>query len=181
MIPLTEKVLRLNQMPVQPILTRLGYRESRADAAAILPKYGPLIERFVRETRVRIVYREAGFQVTADGVRLDDYAVETRLLRDRFQGADSVLLVAASILAEDFNQVQHLTEAGELQQAVVLDAVLSEKTDYALDFIQQELSAELRRAGRRFGQRLSCGYSDFSLSHQRYFLTAWSWPVAESA
>lgn len=56
-----------------------------------------------------------------------------------------------------------------MQDAVILDAVLSEKADFGLDFIEQELTLEWRRSGRIAGRRVSCGYGDFSLEHQQFF------------
>jgi len=65
--------------------------------------------------------------------------------------------------------LQRLQAEGDIHQAVIMDAVLSEKVDYALDFIEKEITVELRRTGRHFGQRLSCGYDDFLLENQRFF------------
>jgi len=172
MIGLTVKTARLNQMPVKPVLSRLGYRESRSNPEEILPKYGPVIERFVNETQVRLFYRETPLAVAENGIRLGEYAIASRLLRERFQGAAAALLSAASVLPDDFARLQAFSEHDQLQEAVILDAVLSEKVDFGLDFIQKELEAELRRQGQQFGPRLSAGYGDFDLKHQAYFYKA---------
>jgi cobalamin-dependent methionine synthase I len=77
--------------------------------------------------------------------------------------------MGAAARPQDVARLRDWQAAGELRSAVVLDAVLSEKADFGLDFIEQAVAQERRAQGATLGQRLSCGYGDFSLEHQDFF------------
>lgn len=170
--PLKVRLVPLPAMPAAPVWTRLGYREQAANRAEILSKYHPLLDRFLRETQVRLFSREAEFRIGNEEVAIEGHRFASRLVRERFSGVNRVYLLGASARQEDIQRWQSLQENHQLEAAVVLDAVLSEKVDYALDFLEQELNQELRRAGRVLGPRISCGYGDFSLENQGYFYQA---------
>jgi hypothetical protein len=164
----TVKVVSLNTMPVMPIWTRLGYREKTADQQAIRPKYEPIIQRLVNETRVRVFFLEKNIQIENNEVVLGAHRFSSTLIQTRFAQARSVYLLGASAHPDDMLLLERYHEQ-DMQQAVVLDAILSEKVDFGLDFIEKELTVDLRRQGMKSGQRLSCGYSDFALENQQYF------------
>ncbi len=166
----TVKLVSLNTMPRMPIWTRLGYCEKTTDKAALGPKYETMLEQFVNETKVRIFYVEKNFASKNNENMIEDYCFTSTLVRGRFAGVRKVMLLGASAVKEDFQQLLRLQQT-DMQQAVVLDAVLAEKVDFALDFIERELAVSMRRMGRQLGRRLSCGYGDFALEHQRYFFT----------
>jgi hypothetical protein len=170
MLALTVKVITLSHMPRQPIWTRLGFRESQAQSAPFPPEQARLVDRFIAETQVRLFYTELPYTVTKHGeVDLGGYRFLSGLVRERFGAAEAVLVMGSSALAGDVARLGSLQARGEMQSAVVLDAVLSEKTDFGLDFIEQEIAPVLRRGGRAAGRRLSCGYGDFSLENQKFF------------
>ncbi|MCK5241596.1 hypothetical protein KAR34_04020 [bacterium] len=166
----TVKLVTLNNMPRMPVWTRLGYREKTMDKAALGPKYETMLEQFVNETQVRIFYVEKSFAIENNENVIAKYHFTSTLIRERFAGVRKVMLLGASVVKEDYQKLLRLLQT-DMQQAVVLDAVLAEKVDFALDFIERELAVSMRRVGRRLGRRLSCGYSDFALEHQRYFFT----------
>ncbi|MCD4814583.1 hypothetical protein K8S19_12945 [bacterium] len=166
------KILPLNTVPRMPIWTRLGYREKTAAKDEILPKYEPIIERFVMESKVRVFYMEKAFSIEQDVIVLPDYRFQSNLIRERFSKAEKVFCLGASVMLENYTELQHYQEQGNMEMASILDAVLSEKVDFGLDFIEQEIGVETRRTGCSLGRRLSCGYGDFFLSHQQYFFKA---------
>jgi hypothetical protein len=170
--PLKVSLVPLHAMPTAPIWTRLGYREQRAERDQIIPKYQPMIDRWLRETQVRLFSRKARLQIGNEEVMVDHHRFHSRLVQERCAGAKQVYLLGASARPEDIHRWQTLQELNQLEEAVVLDAVLSEKVDYALDFLEQEINQELRRAGQVLGPRLSCGYGDFALENQGYFYGA---------
>ncbi len=170
--PLKVRLVPLHTMPMAPIWTRLGYRAQHADRSEIVPKYQPVIDRFLRETQVRLFSREERFTSTEEAAVIGDHRFRSRLVQDRCAGAERVYLLGAAVRQEDIQRWQSLQEQNQLEEAVVLDAVLSEKVDYALDFLEQELNQELRRTSRVLGPRLSCGYGDFALENQGYFYQA---------
>lgn len=167
---LTVKTLSLAHMPPKSVWVRLGFRETASARAEIPASFADMVSQFTVETRVRIFFSEKPFAVTPDGLLyIGEYRFASRLVLERFGRPSSVLVMAASALPEDVDRIRAYQEAEDLQRAVILDAVLSEKTDFGLDFIEQEIAVELRRTGRTAGRRLSCGYGDFSLEHQKFF------------
>ncbi len=169
---LAVQVLSLHHLPVAAVLNRLGHRPSQAAAAPEDPGLRAAILEFIGRTRVRIFSVEKSFRVKDGQIELNGYGFFSQMLLDRFRSPDSVLAMAASALEEDFLEIGRLQEQGEYQRAVILDAVLSEKVDFGLDFLEQQLAVTLRPAGRRLGRRFSCGYGDFSLRHQAFFYQA---------
>ncbi len=167
--PVVVRVLPLPNMPVALILTRLGYREKTADKQPILAKYEPLIAQYARSLKIRLFYKFKSFHISAEGCDIEGYHFQSQLIQQRFAGVQQVVLMAATCMPEDFHKIKDYEDHGQLEQAVILDGVLSEKVDWALDFMEKELSAQIKHQGLTPGMRLSCGYGDFALKHQRYF------------
>ncbi len=167
--PVVVRVLPLPNMPVAPILTRLGYREKTADKQPILTKYKALITQYARSLKIRLFYKYKRFSINEGLCDIEGYRFQSQLIRTRFAGVRDVVLMAAGCMPEDDLQIKTYEEQGQLAQAVILDGVLSEKVDWALDFMEKEMSTRLKHQGKTPGMRLSCGYGDFALSHQRYF------------
>jgi hypothetical protein len=163
------KWLSLSHMPLLTIYTRLGYRAGLSEAEPILTEYAPRLRSLVAATRVRVTYLFQPLGIDGDVCRLGTHTFSSRLIAERFANAPKVLLLAASADPADFAKIEQLADAGELKQSVMLDAVLSEKVDFALDFLETEITVQIRREGLKLGQRLSCGYGDFKLENQRYF------------
>ena len=112
------------------------------------PELAAAVNQFIADTRVRVFYVERPYAVTAEGeIDLGGYRFTSTLVRERFGSAASALVMGASALPEDAARIARFQDGGDLQRAVVLDAVLSEKADFGLDFIEQETASELRRAG----------------------------------
>jgi hypothetical protein len=172
---MTEPVVKwapLTHMPLAPIYTRLGYREGLSERSAIRTEYEPLLQHWVAATRIRIFYLFQPLAVQKDAVRLGTHEFTSRLIAERFARASRALIMAASADPADFEKIQQFADAGDLKTSVVLDAVLSEKVDFALDFLETEIKVQFRREGQLLGGRLSCGYGDFKLENQRYLFDA---------
>lgn len=165
------RLISLHAMPQMPIWTRLGFRE-RTASPDIQPQYQALIGQFVRETQVRVFYIEKNLKIENNVIQINEHRFRSQLVEKRCLGAERVFLLGASARAEDMQRLEEFQQSQNMEQAVILDAVLSEKVDYALDFVEKELTVELRRSGLVFGPRLSCGYGDFSLENQGYFFQA---------
>jgi hypothetical protein len=166
---LTVCTLPLVHLPRKPVWARLGFREGITDPSGVLPQDTLLVERFIAETQVGLVYTKRPYRLDGETCEIAGYRFVSRLVRERFGAALEVLLMAAWARPEDVARLRSLQESGDLRQAVVLDAVLSEKTDFGLDFIGQEEAQARRPRGETLGKRISCGYGDFSLEHQKFF------------
>ncbi len=161
--------LSLAHMPLATIYTRLGHRTGFSDTPSIQKEYGPLLQQLVARTRVRVFHLFQPFAVAGQVCSLGTHTFSSRLISERFARASKALVMAATADPSDVTKIVSLAEQGELNQSVMLDAVLSEKVDFALDFLETELAVQIRREGLTLGSRLSCGYSDFQLENQRYF------------
>lgn len=166
---LTVRTLPLVHLPRKPVWTRLGFREGLTDPQGILPADSLLIEQFISETQVGLAYAVRPYHLDGQTCEIEGYRFDSRLVRERFSAAREVLLMAAWARPEDVARLRGFQEAGDLHRAVILDAVLSEKADFGLDFIGQEETQARRPQGETLGPRLSCGYGDFSLEHQKFF------------
>lgn len=166
---LNVNVLALPNMPVKRIMTRLGYREKTADKTRILSKYEKIIERYARTLKVRVFAVQKKFSIIDGQCDIEGYRFKSDLISRRLAGIKDVFLIGASCMPEDYRQIKEFEADGHLEQAVILDGALSEKVDWALVFLEKEISATLYRFGQIPGSRLSCGYGDFVISHQRYF------------
>ncbi len=178
---LTIKTLVFSEVPIIRVFHRLNYRKNpdfikgkNSDEggelkAKVWARYESMITQMVKETRVRTFYQEKSIEIKKHEVIINEYGFTGRLVQARCVGAESVFILGASVLPGDFIQIQKLQDEGDIEKAVVLDAVLSEKVEFALDFIEKEVTIELNRTGRYIGRRFSCGYGDFSLNYQQFF------------
>ncbi len=166
---LTVRTLPLVHLPRKPVWARLGFREGITDPNGVLPEDALWIERFIAETQVGSVRTVRSYRLDGETCEIEGYRFVSRLVRERFGAAREVLLMAAWARPEDVARLRAWQEAGDLRRALLLDAVLSEKADFGLDFIEQEEGQARRPRGETLGPRLSCGYGDFSLEHQKFF------------
>ena len=82
--------------------------------------------------------------------------------------SSEVLFMGATAGMRIMEGIRDETVSGNLTRAVVLDAVASEMTDKALDWIAGYMRRDLRRRGKELSaRRFSAGYGDFSLENQK--------------
>lgn len=158
-------------VPEQAVYRRLGYRtgttqispgqksgieKAFADAEALIELQGSAL--------VIPVSRHGGSETTLATGDVLKSAQLAKMLKDEtaviFMGATAGSGIMAEIAGE--------TTAGDLSRAVVLDAVASEMTDKALDWITEYMGAQVRRSGKVVSsRRFSAGYGDFGLENQK--------------
>jgi hypothetical protein len=152
-------------------MRRLGYRRDRT-------RIGP--DR-LREVEAALVEAAALIELKGSALVLDasvdpagDIALATgEALRSAglarmLSGSDRVLLMGATAGPGIVEEIRSDTLSGNLTRAVVLDAVASEMTDCALDWISAHVSRQMRREGLELTPaRFSAGYGDFGLENQK--------------
>lgn len=106
-----------------------------------------------------------------DGIDLvDGRRIASRDIAARYAGAAWIWLAAATIGPRLPELTAGQMADGDSAAAVIGDAVGSESADAAMDFLQKEAAAALRRRGLRLAdRRFSPGYGDLSLAHQQLF------------
>jgi cobalamin-dependent methionine synthase I len=82
-------------------------------------------------------------------------------------GCNEALWCAATAGSGIAHQI-HESEKNNLTRAVIFDAVASEMTDSALDWIVDYVNGVLRRENKQLtSKRISCGYADFDITYQK--------------
>ncbi len=169
-IPVFFHAIRID-MPARAVYRRLGYqkgkteitREQRSEIEATLGDAVSLVE--LKGSAVLIPVREQGAgQILLDTGELLKSASLLRML----EGSTELLLMGATAGNRVMQEISRDSKSGNLTRAILLDAVASEMTDKALDWIAEHMGRELRRQGKGITHsRFSAGYGDFELENQK--------------
>ena len=161
------------QLPRGRIFRRLGFKEGITELSrerltrveSDMQQAMDLVHLKGAARRVEIERKGPSGIVLASGPVL-----ESKKLASLLAGSSEVLLLAATGGPEIIEAIRENSGGGDLAKGVVFDAVASEMTDCALDWIAAFFENGLRREGRRLtSRRFSAGYADFALENQRLF------------
>ncbi len=159
------------EVPGKAVYRRLGYREGMTELSSG-QREG--LERAIAEGAALVELQGSALAIPVaahgeHGVSLATGDVlRSEKLSKLLEGADEVLFMGATAGRGVVEEIARDTSAGDLSRAVVLDAVASEMTDKALDWIVEYVGGVLRREGKELSsRRFSAGYGDFGLEHQR--------------
>ena len=158
-------------VPRDAIYRRLGYRRgtTRIDnrqereieqdidyALSLISLKGSALRIPIREASPFLTVLETG----------DEFASEK--LARFLEGCTEVLLMGATAGDGVMESIRGDTEGEEMTRGVIVDAVASEMTDAALDWIAGYFNRFLTREPARLTKgRFSAGYGDFLLENQR--------------
>lgn len=152
-------------------MRRLGYRRDRTrigpdrlrEVEAALVEAADLIE-----LKGSALVLDASVDPAGDIALATGEALRSAGLARMLSGSDRVLLMGATAGPGIVEEIRSDTLSGNLTRAVVLDAVASEMTDCALDWISAHVSRQMRREGLELTPaRFSAGYGDFGLENQK--------------
>jgi len=169
-VPVFFHAIRVD-MPVRAVFRRLGYHKGRteiskaqlAEVEAAFQDAVPLIELKGSAVLVSVKEQDEGHIVLATGEFLQSASLARMLY-----GSSEVLFMGATAGNVIMEEIGRESKQGRLSRAVVLDAVASEMTDKALDWITGHMGRELRRQGKGVTRsRFSAGYGDFALENQK--------------
>lgn len=159
-------------VPRERIYRRLGFKkgvtslspEARLQVESGMDKALDFIRLKGAAKRVGIREKSPSGIVLADG-----HDLASRKLASLLRGSDEVLLMGATAGPAIMEAIGSSSRAGDLTAGVIFDAVASEMTDCALDWISAYFATVLRREGRRLTlRRFSAGYADFGLENQDF-------------
>ncbi|MBN1793446.1 MAG: methionine synthase [Candidatus Omnitrophica bacterium] len=164
------------QIPTDAIYRRLGYRrastrlsDEQKEKVEQAIEYGMSLVR-LQGTYLRIPIQE---KKTGHVSLLTGVVLESRNLAHLLKGSCEIIMMASTAGSHIIDAIQADADEGNLARAVVLDALASEMTDGALDWIVERLNREFRRENKRLTRRrFSAGYGDFALENQRYIHSA---------
>jgi hypothetical protein len=158
-------------VPKKRIYARLGYRRERTQ---IPPDKKELVETCIDHAlglielkgAARILGIEA---IEGASIRLKaGCSLHSTGLADMISGCTEVVLLGATAGTRIMDEIRGDVTRDNITRGVILDAVASEMTDEALDWIMGYVNQDLtRRAKRLTSRRYSAGYGDFVLENQK--------------
>jgi hypothetical protein len=159
------------QLPVDAVYRRLGYRNG-------LTKTGgherESMERYMEHALSLISLKGAGLRVvpkriTDRAVVIDGgFEIESAKLAGFLKGCEEILFMGSTAGKPIMDAILSDAEGENLTRGVVMDAVASEMTDAALDWIMGFYNRLLTRENACLTKRrFSAGYGDFLLENQR--------------
>jgi len=158
------------EVPYKYIYTRLGFRKGITEINKNKKKeLDSVIEEAVLSIELKgcatIVPIE---RLTEDGVFLENGLVfKSKNLSKFLKDSISVVIMAATSGKKIMNKIKNFSKEN-LEKGVIYDAVASEITDSALDWIMNYYNQMLKREGKTLTQnRFSAGYGDLDLSNQK--------------
>ncbi len=157
-------------MPMDAVYRRLGFRKGRTDIGHWQRKE---IEEAMDEAAFLVELKGSALVVPIDrieGVRIylgSGDILESRNIARLLEKSGEALFMGATAGSGIMEEIGRDSRNGNLTRAVMLDAVASEMTDKALDWIMEYMGQELRRKGKELSlRRFSAGYGDFALENQ---------------
>jgi len=165
--------LPIRDIPVDAVYHRLKYRseitslseKQRAEIKAAIEEARNLLSMKGALRRLRSQVSEGHYVVleTGDVLKSDKLALF-------LEGCLEVLLLAATAGGQITTEIGRLMDKGELARAAIFDAVASETTDAALDWLMKYVNQIIRREGKTLmDRRYSPGYGDLGLENQVIF------------
>ena len=158
-------------LPVRSIYARLGFRKGVTE---LKPAEKEKVDKTIEEAKDIVHLKGAAriigiLQVDHVGIELEDGIIlSSSSLARMLSGCTQVLLMGATAGQDIMDAIAQATSSDNLTRAVVLDAVASEMTDGALDWITDYVNQDLvRRVQHLTKKRFSAGYGDFYLENQK--------------
>ncbi|UCG34755.1 MAG: hypothetical protein JSW17_04480 [Candidatus Omnitrophota bacterium] len=158
-------------LPKARIYKRLGYKEG---ITQLPPDQQGEVEQYIEEgaalisltgvaLRLSVQKREVARIVFSNNVEFNSKHLCAWLERCK-----EAVFMGATAGQKVIDAIKKDTAEGSLTQGVIYDAVASEVTDAALDWIMEYFNRELRRENKQLDtKRYSAGYGDFSLENQK--------------
>ncbi len=159
------------RVPWDKIYRRLGYREHKT---LIDERRRGETEHDVEHALSFINTKGAGKRVILSGITDDRISLSTgevfvsRDLAKYIGDCEEILIVGATAGDSIMDAIHRDVDSQNLTRGSILDAVASEMTDGALDWICDYFNHQLKRENKRVGRsRYSAGYGDLKLENQK--------------
>jgi len=158
-------------VPKARIYKRLGYKEGITQLPSDRQKE---VEQYIEEGAALISLKGAALRLSIKECALprivfsNNIEFSSRHLCSWLEGCKEAVFMGASAGKDIIDAIKRGSAEGSLTQGVIYDAVASEVTDVALDWIMDYFNRELRRENKQLdAKRYSAGYGDFSLENQK--------------
>ncbi|HNY65916.1 MAG TPA: hypothetical protein PKM41_10800 [Deltaproteobacteria bacterium] len=168
--PVFFRAIRI-EMPVPAVYRRLGFRTASTCVTAA-QKAG--IDQVLDEAASLVELQGSALIIPVRGRQGEETILQTgdvlksAKLAKMLDDAGEVLFMGATAGQRIMEEIARDSSSENLSRAVLLDAVASEMTDKALDWISEYMGAVLRRTGKILtSRRFSAGYGDLGLENQK--------------
>ena len=158
-------------VPKNGIYARLGYRRGRTQ---IPPDKKELVESCIDHALGLIELKGAAKVLGIEAIEGASIHLEggcsmkSAGLASMISGCTEVVLMGATAGRMIMDEIRGDVTRDNMTRGVVLDAVASEMTDEALDWIMGYVNQDLRRRAKRLTRRrYSVGYGDFAMENQK--------------
>jgi len=164
-----------DSIPVLPekkkIYRRLGFQ---AETTSVPTKQEEEFERYIDESCQYLHLRGVGLRLTINQnentvVTLSNGTIlKGTLVSSLLHKTGEVLLMGVTGGDQIIKEIKSSSNTQNLTRAVVFDAVASETVDACLKWIQNYFNNQVLRENKRvMTKRISCGYGDFTIEHQK--------------
>ncbi len=157
--------------PIERIYSRLGYAKGKTD---LDPQSKEKVDLNIQQALEMItlkasVSRLAVLNIEKDMVNLvSGVSFQSKDFVALMAGCNEVLFMGATAGALISKTISEYSNGNNVTEAVVYDAVSSEMTDAALDWVVKFFSNSLRRESKSLTKRrFSAGYGDLQLKNQK--------------
>lgn len=157
--------------PIERIYSRLGYakgktsidRQSKEKVDKYIEQALQIITLKASITRLPVINIKNNVVNLVSGI-----SFHSKDIASLISGCEEVLFMGATAGAEIAKTISEYSNGNNVTEAVVYDALASEMTDAALDWVVKFFSNSLRRESKGLTKRrFSAGYGDFQLKNQK--------------
>ena len=158
-------------LPMDAVYRRLGYR---GGITKVDERKREEIDRYIEYATSLVSLKGGGLRVPLErvdpplivlGAGVD---IRSAKLAGFLNGCKEALFIGSTAGGAVMDAIRKDTEEGDMTRGVVIDAVASEMTDAALDWIMGFFNRLLARENARLTRgRFSAGYGDFLLENQK--------------
>ncbi len=157
--------------PIERVYARLGYAKGKTNLNS---KDKAKIDLYIKNALEKISLRASIARLPL--LRIEKNSVDfasgvsfqSKDLSELFSGCQEVLFMGATAGKDIAETISEYSMGKDVTAAVVYDALASEMTDAALDWVTRFFSNSLRRENKGLTKRrYSAGYGDFSLKNQK--------------
>ena len=157
--------------PIEKIYSRLGYSKNKTNLDAPTKEK---IDLYIEQALEKISLKASISRLPLLGIEnnivnlVSGISFQSKDLSVLFSGSEEVLFVGATAGRDIVEAISSYSKGKDVTAAVVFDALASEMTDAALDWVTKFFSNSLRRENKGLTKRrYSAGYGDFELKNQK--------------
>ena len=157
--------------PIEKIYYRLGYTKGKTNLSI---EEKQKIDSYIDQAVEKVVLKASISRVPVLNIKGNNISLVSGIsfksngLVKLFSGCSEVLFMGATAGSDIVQIVQDYSKGQDVTAAVVFDAVASEMTDAALDWVVKFFNNSLRRENKCLTKRrFSAGYGDFLLENQK--------------